>query len=648
MSVLTLLAAAAAVFPGHASPKQPADSVIRDSIYSLAVNPADYPKNSYVWLLDEGVYRIEPDGRWSRTFRQVVQILKPQGAYQYREQALSYNPEHQKLTVNWMRVVKPNGEVISAAPEQVQESDIPAPMGVPTYTSTRVRRMSLTGLDSGTVLDFSITTEEMKPPMPGDFFHSWRVTPATPVRRSRMVVDVPAGFEPRFDEKNLDFKRTQRTVRGRTLYTWATDAVPLLSPEPYAPDTSLKAMTVSISEPLGWRAIGEWYAPIAAGKYAVPPSVADKIKAVTLGAKTLQDSINAIHKWVSTDVRYVAIALGQGGYVPRDAETVTRTGFGDCKDKTMLFLAALKSIGVTGYPVLLNAGGKVNEQLPTLGAFNHMIAAVETKSGLRFSDLTVSDVAFGEFPPQENGKFGLLIRDGTGKDIHLPGAAISPAGAFRRDDVKITGVLNADGIFNGAVEERIRGANSMLFKMAVGKGADSMMRVGLTRSMAGSVFEGAEGDSLTATTLSDTTAGVIMRVAVKNAKAATDVSSLALLTNPIRPYVAPTRVIADLEKAPARMTPIDLSRLVPASPRTSTAVITLPDGWRALLPKNSSYDGLLGHFEMTFAQVGNQLRISRTIDGARGVVAADKMPDVIAALKQLTTDNARTIPIQKQ
>ncbi|MDQ6717621.1 MAG: DUF3857 and transglutaminase domain-containing protein [Gemmatimonadota bacterium] len=647
MNPLQLLAVVAFLPNGAIHAARP-DSVVHDSIYALAVNPADYPKNDFVWLLDEGVYRIEPDGRWVRAIRQVIQILKPQGAYPYREQALSYNPEHQKLTVNWMRVVGPNGGVISAAPEQVQESDIPAAMGVPTYTSTKVRRMSLTGLDSGTVLDFSITTEEMKPPMPGDFFHSWRVTPGTPVRRSRLVVDVPVGFVPRIEEKNLNFKRTQQTIGGRTLYTWATDAVPLLKPELFAPDTGLKAMTVSVSPPRGWRAIGDWYAPIVAGRYTLGPTAADKIKSITSGAKSLRDSIAAIHKWVSTDVRYVAITLAQGGYVPRDAETVARTGFGDCKDKTMLFLAALKSIGVTGFPVLLNATAKVNEATPTLAAFNHMIAAVETENGFRYSDLTVSDVSFGELPPLENGKFGLLLRDGTGKEIHLPGETLTPAAAFRRDDIRIAGTLTADGYFNGTIEQRISGANSVFLKMAAGKAADSMMRAGFIRSIAGSLFEGADGDSLSVTTPPDTAGGVIVRVRVRNARAATEVSSLELLANPIRPYVVPARMIADLEKAPPRTMPIDLSRIAPASPRSSIAVIALPDGWHALLPKNSSYSGLLGDFSISFAQVGSELRITRTISGARGTVGAERIGDVIAALRQLTTDNARTIPIQKQ
>src|SRR5437762_10864146 len=113
MNLLLLYSAAAILSHGAGSPVRP-DSVVHDSIYKLAVNPADYPKESYVWLLDEGVYRIEQDGRETRTIRQVVQILKPQGAFPYREQQLAYDPDRERMRVNWMRVVKPNGEVISA------------------------------------------------------------------------------------------------------------------------------------------------------------------------------------------------------------------------------------------------------------------------------------------------------------------------------------------------------------------------------------------------------------------------------------------------------------------------------------------------------------------------------------------------------
>ena len=110
-----------------ASPLFAQTATVADSLYALAVDPAAHADLPYVWLLDEGVYTLEADGRVKNTTRQVVQILKPEGAEAYRERRFSWNPEHQKLTVNWMRVVKPNGEIVSAHPEQIQ---IPFPFRV--------------------------------------------------------------------------------------------------------------------------------------------------------------------------------------------------------------------------------------------------------------------------------------------------------------------------------------------------------------------------------------------------------------------------------------------------------------------------------------------------------------------------------------
>jgi hypothetical protein len=622
----------------------PADSVVHDSIYALAVQPSDFPKQSVVYLLDEGVYRIEPDGRGVRTVRQVVQILKPSAAAQYREQRIAYDPDRQRLVVHWMRVVKPNGEVVSAEPTQVQESDIPAPMGVPMYTSMKIKRMSLSGLDSGTVFDYSYSIEELKPPMPGDFFYGWRVTMPVPVQRSVLVVDVPTGFVPRIVEKNPTFKRTEQTSGGRTIYRWTTDKVIPAVVEPFAPDSSIRVMTVSISPPFGWDAIGKWYAPIAAAHYAITPAVADKIHGIVAGAKTLDDSIRAIHKWVSSDIRYVAIELGPGGYVPRDAATVAQTGFGDCKDKTMLFLAALRSIGVTGYPVLLNPLAKVDEDLPNIAAFNHMIAAVQRPGGLVFTDLTADGIPFGQIAPGEHGKFGLMIRDSNADTTHLPASAASE----QTENVRIVGTVTPDGMFNGTLEENGSGGEFGIGVLLMSRPLDSAMRAGVARSMANALFEGAEGDSLTFSSPRDSSGAFALRFRIRNAKVTSEAANFQLLTNPIRGSSSSSSIATMLQRAEKRTLPIDIAKLSPKLIAHYEADITLPDGWHAVLPKNFSSPGLVGPYDVTYAQVGNELRITRVSSMGKGVVGPDRVQDVISALKQISSSIGKTIVVQTQ
>src|SRR5260221_13127535 len=113
----------------------------------------------------------------------------------------------------------------------------------------------------------------------------------------------------------------------------------------------------------------------------MPPELERKLSALVAGARTLDDSIKAVHKYVTRDVRYVAISLRMGGYQAHAAADVVATGYGDCKDKATLFITLMKRMGITAYPVLLSAGGRVERELPTISAFNHAISAVARPAG---------------------------------------------------------------------------------------------------------------------------------------------------------------------------------------------------------------------------------------------------------------------------
>ena len=91
---LLLLAVAAAPARAQAPVVTPSGdpSVRSDSIYALAVDSAAYRDQPYVYLLDDGIVRYEADGRASRTYRQVIQVLTREAAEQWGEQTFSYAP----------------------------------------------------------------------------------------------------------------------------------------------------------------------------------------------------------------------------------------------------------------------------------------------------------------------------------------------------------------------------------------------------------------------------------------------------------------------------------------------------------------------------------------------------------------------------
>jgi len=73
-------------------------------------------------------------------------------------------------------------------------------------------------------------------------------------------------------------------------------------------------------------------------------------------------------------VRYVLLAIDDGGYVPAPADTTWSRRFGDCKGKTVLLLALLRELGIDARPALVSVqgGDGLNERLPMVGAFDHV------------------------------------------------------------------------------------------------------------------------------------------------------------------------------------------------------------------------------------------------------------------------------------
>ena len=420
-------------------------SVKSDSIYALAVKASDYADQPFVYLLDDGIVKLEADGTGTRTYRQIVQVLTPEAAERWGEQSFGYSTDREKLTLNWARVLKPDGTVITAKPVHEQESLAPVAMEAPVYSDEKLHRISLGGVAPGTIVDYSYTVQTLKPIIPRDFLTSWSVSTGRFTRRSRLIVDTPESMKLRIEERHLSFARNEVTAGGRRIYTWARADVPKPEVEPLAPDSSF-GESVVIASSINWNEIAQWYAGLAKGRYSLTPQIAQALAKTVAGSKTLEDSIRAVHRWVAQDFRYVSLSLGLAGFQPHPPSEVFANNYGDCKDKATFFVAMMKRMGVTAYPVLLNSGGGVNRSLPSGSQFDHMIAAVDRDGKRTYVDLTADIVPYGSLPPQEQGEFGLVVHpDGQSEEITFP----SEPSVGNRAEIHLVGSLTPDGMFAG-------------------------------------------------------------------------------------------------------------------------------------------------------------------------------------------------------
>lgn len=94
------------------------------------------------------------------------------------------------------------------------------------------------------------------------------------------------------------------------------------------------------------------------------PAIRDLAAELTRGADSERAKVRRLYNWVSRNIRYVALSVGVGGYVPHPASSVLDHRYGDCKDHVALLEALLRSVGIKSSPALINLGNAY--RLPTL------------------------------------------------------------------------------------------------------------------------------------------------------------------------------------------------------------------------------------------------------------------------------------------
>jgi tetratricopeptide (TPR) repeat protein len=155
-----------------------------------------------------------------------------------------------------------------------------------------------------------------------------------------------------------------------------TDVQPL-DPPKGAPARFKIGRLAEATDFASWADLADLFTPLFRDAATIPASgplrdEVDKIRAASTDPKMRASQALAL---VQDRVRYVALLMGQGSYVPASAETTWSRRFGDCKAKTALLMAILDSLGIAAEPVLVQSklGDMIADRLPMIGLFNHVL-----------------------------------------------------------------------------------------------------------------------------------------------------------------------------------------------------------------------------------------------------------------------------------
>src|SRR5262249_7222231 len=149
----------------------------------------------------------------------------------------------------------------------------------------------------------------------------------------------------------------RESFAGKYRWVWRFKNDVPRAEEPGAVVASDDRPHLNISSFASYETVARAYANHFAGKSDASPGVRSLAETLTTGMTDRRAQAKALYDWVSTNIAYVNIVLGAGGFTPHDADHVLRVRYGDCKDHVMLLGALLAARNIPSEPALIGAGG---------------------------------------------------------------------------------------------------------------------------------------------------------------------------------------------------------------------------------------------------------------------------------------------------
>lgn len=446
--------------------------------------PSYDEKTDAVLLYSETEVTVVSVDKIKTTVREAYKILRPNGRSRGLVHAV-FNPQQKVKSLHgWC--IPAQGKDYEVKDKDAIEVSLDLD-GAELISDVKYKLLKIPASEPGNIVGYEYELEEH----PFFLQDEWEFQGPDPVRESHYSLQLPPGWE--FKASWVNHAEIRGTEAGSNRWQWSVSDVNAIRTEPAMPPIEgvTGQMIVTLFPPGGkaptgfaaWEDMGKWYSTLLAGRVDASPEIKQQVAAITAGKATQLAKMQAIGKFVQSDIRYVAIELGVGGWQPHPAPEVFAHKYGDCKDKATLSRSMLREIGVESFHVVINTErGAVTTDTPAHHGFNHAIVAVKLPEGLNdpslvatvqhpklgrllFFDPTDEMIPFGQIRGALQANYALLVTPDGGELMRLPQ---QPS---EMNSIERTAILTLDekGTLTGNVKETRLGERASSERWALRK-----------------------------------------------------------------------------------------------------------------------------------------------------------------------------------
>lgn len=353
---------------------------------------------------------FKPDSTSSTEVFQCIRIVRPQDIEPHSKLSLPFTSGIFTVEILEAYTLTPDGKRIDVSPSHIQEHD--ANDSDTGFNDDKEISVVYPEVTVGSQVCERHRYRNITPILPGFASDEFFIPPQTRWEKIKLTVRAPSSYQVLGRGLQGGFVSEVdgiRHYRFKFEHLNARKERSGIDPMDFAPGLFVSsAKDYAEVARISWRDF----------KPAITPTDAIRRLAqdLTKGAETPTDKARILYHWVNRNIRYSAIRLGRGGWVPKSADAVLQDKHGDCKGMTVLLVSLLASVGIDSTPALISTEDVYKVPTVPVLYFDHAITYIPSLH--LFLDATAKHTPFAVLNQKIQGKPALLLA--SAQIMHTP------------------------------------------------------------------------------------------------------------------------------------------------------------------------------------------------------------------------------------
>jgi len=348
--------------------------VLHESIHPTEV-PFDEIENGQYFLHLDNQIKVDDNGPTQHYEHMSIYVVNETGVETSSQVSIEFDPNYQKLILHQL-IIRRNGDTIDKLPnaesqllrrEKKMESQI--------YDGRYTSNLIVDDVRIGDIIEYAYTIVGDNSIYNNIFSYWLSVSWSVPVKQQNFILHWPKNraLYQRSLKTPLKLKKVNKA--DHIVYSLDQKSINKIRKNTQTPSWYLRYGMIQMTETRDWSNVVLWALPLFRAAYQKNQAILNIAKEIQESHSTDEQYVIAALNYIQKEIRYLGIEMGVNSHQPSPPEVTLTRRYGDCKDKSVVLIALLETLGFKAKPVLVNTYLKhtVINVHPTIDVFNHVI-----------------------------------------------------------------------------------------------------------------------------------------------------------------------------------------------------------------------------------------------------------------------------------